>query len=441
MTFPRILILGQAFETSSGGGITLSNLFKGWPIEKIAVATAGEQFTNVSTTICRNYYQLGDEEYIWIFPFNLFMPSVMSGSKSFDTKAELNDAKKKSKYIFRIRTLFVSNIFGPFIRWTGLFFCAMRVSLSEKFKNWLMDFKPEALYIQAGSRSRVLFAIEICDFLKIPSAIHIMDDWPSTICQKGLFKHYWNKRIDIEFRQLLNLVGLHLSISDAMTNEYRLRYNKDFIPFHNPIETEIWLKYCKSDFEINENDLSVLYAGRIGEGISESIFEVASAIDEMRSKGQNIKLYIQAPTVKSGVIKLLKKHCCVVINPTVDYNQIPEIFSSADILLLANDFNPDGLNYLKFSMPTKATEYMISGTPVFVYAPKESAVSRFFMHNECGFCVSEENKDEIIQGLKYLIKDTPYRKKISQNAVNLAKEKFDAKKVRKEFQQLLIYRY
>jgi glycosyltransferase involved in cell wall biosynthesis len=128
----------------------------------------------------------------------------------------------------------------------------------------------------------------------------------------------------------------------------------------------------------------------------------------------------------------------VILNPFADYSQIPAIFSNADILLLASDFSSYGIRYLRFSMPTKASEYMISGTPVMVYTPDIVAVSKFFSRNECGYCITKESKDEIIKGIRYLINNEEYRKKISFNAVNLAKERFDAVKVRAEFQKLII---
>ena len=36
MNYPKVLIIGQYFHTESGGGITMTNLFKGWDKEKIA---------------------------------------------------------------------------------------------------------------------------------------------------------------------------------------------------------------------------------------------------------------------------------------------------------------------------------------------------------------------------------------------------------------------
>lgn len=88
-------------------------------------------------------------------------------------------------------------------------------------------------------------------------------------------------------------------------------------------------------------------------------------------------------------------------------------------------------------MPTKASEYMISGTPVLVYTSDLAAVSVFFSDHECGYCISKNSEEEIIKGIKFLIDNEEYRRKISNNAVNTALHKFDALKVRGEFQNLL----
>jgi len=216
------------------------------------------------------------------------------------------------------------------------------------------------------------------------------------------------------------------------------RYNKKFIAFHNPIETEVWLPNRKTSFVLNEEHITILYCGRIGIGITDSLYEVASAIDSFENVGTSIKFHIQTPTNDPGILAQLKKYKCVVINPFAALEQLPKIFSEADILLLANDFSVQGVDYLKFSMPTKASEYMISGTPVLVYAPDESAVSKIFNQNECGYCINKQGSEGIIRAIRFLISNEEYRKKISRNAVLLAKEKFDAQKVRKEFQKLLI---
>jgi glycosyltransferase involved in cell wall biosynthesis len=431
--YPRVLIFGQPFNNYSGGGITLTNLFKGWPKDKIAVANMGHGLSNITTDICDTYYQLGKEEHKWKFLLNLFQKTFPSGLKSFGPKTgtQLNHHNSQA------RNKFVNRFFYPLLKWLGLFHSMSKISLSQKFKDWLSEFKPEVLYVQIASRETLLFASQLVDYLEIPSVNHAMDDWPSTIKTKGLFKHYWFKKIDAELKQFIDKVDLHLSISEAMSDEYFKRYNKRFIPFHNPVDTEVWLPHVKKSYDLNKEKITILYSGRIGIGITESLIDVASAIDAIKNEPVNINLHIQTFTKDPDILNKLQKFHCVVINPFAAYEQLPKIFSAADILLLANDFSVKGLVYLKYSMPTKASEYMISGTPVLLYAPKETAISKFFMKNDCGCCVTEPNSAEIRNALDHLIRDENYRRRLGQNAVALALKKFDQDKVRNEFQRFL----
>jgi len=431
--FKRVLIFGQPFNNFSGGGITLANLFKGWPSDKIAVTFLGHGLFNVTTDICQTYYQLGREEHKWIFPFSLIQRKFESGLKTFDPSKEVT-----INYIQKgLRYQLVNDIFYPFLRWIGVFHFASRISISEKFKDWLLEFGPEILYLQVSTREELLFANELIDFQNWPSVIHVMDDWPSTISNKGLFKTFWAKKIDKELKALFERIDLHLSISDAMSAEYLQRYGKTFLPFHNPIETEAWLLHSKREYSLRKEYVRILYSGRIGIGITESLVEVASVLESINSEGYNVKLHIQTPTREPTVLSQLKRFTSVIINPFADLKDIPKIFSEADILVLATDFQKEGLEYLKFSMPTKASEYMISGTPILVYSPEESAVSKFFTQNECGLCVTKHDNEVLANAFKFLIDNKGYREKISKNAVHYALEKFDAQKVRYEFQHLI----
>jgi glycosyltransferase involved in cell wall biosynthesis len=432
--FPKVLIFGQPFNNYSGGGITLTNLFKGWPKDKIAVTYIGHGLFNATTDVCDTYYQLGKEEHKWKLPFNLFQRKFPSGLKSFEEKAEVPINFIQTGIRYRL----VNRVFYPLLRWIGLFHFATKISISDRLMSWLSEFKPEILYLQVTARDEINFAEELISYLKRPSIIHIMDDWPSTISKKGLFKKYWSEKIDKEFRALLDRVDLHLSISDAMSVEYKKRYNKDFVAFHNPIETEVWVPFKKSRFTLDAEHITILYSGRIGFGITDSLFEIAKAIDSINNEGFNIKLHIQTPTKDPKILNQLRRFNSVVINPFASLGSLPKIFSEADILLLANDFSVHGVDYLRFSMPTKAPEYMISGAPVLVYSAEETAVSKFFSKYNCGFCVTKQGPEEITKALKFMLNNEEYRKEISKNAFNLAEEKFDANHIKKEFQNLLI---
>ena len=70
MELPRVLIFGHAFNKKHGGGITLSNLFRGWPGDRIAVVATGHAMYSLSTDVCQTFYQLGSDEFSWRFPLN-----------------------------------------------------------------------------------------------------------------------------------------------------------------------------------------------------------------------------------------------------------------------------------------------------------------------------------------------------------------------------------
>ena len=435
MDFPRVLIYGQPFNNRHGGGITLTNLFKGWPKNKIAVADTGHMMYDITTEVCDKYYQMGSDEYKWLFPFNLIQKKYPSGLKSINSEKAKSSKKAKSN----LRYAVVNNVFYPFLQWFGVFHFIIRIKMSTQFRNWLSEFKPDLLYLQVTTRESVLFVSGLIDYLKVPAVIHFMDDWPSTIAGNGLFRHYWGRKIDKELKCLLNKVDLHLSISDAMSAEYKERYSKNFIAFHNPIDTGFWLPHTKEDFSVEKENVKILCSGRIGQnGVSESLIEVATAIDKMNEDGFRIKFHIQTSTKEKAILERLGKHGCVVFNKFADYSQLPVIFSNVDLLLIANDFNSMSQLYLKYSMPTKASEYMISGTPVMVYSSEVTAVSKFFREFECGYCVSIQGEEEIMKALQFFIDNKEYRERISKKAVQVALDKFDASRVREQFQSLLV---
>jgi glycosyltransferase involved in cell wall biosynthesis len=431
--YPKIFIFGAPFNSFSGGGITLSNLFKGWPKEKIAVSSTGHVLQDVSTDVCNVFYLLGRDEQRWLFPFNLFQKSFPSGLMKFDKHASSNFVGSKAS----IRQMLVDKIFYPVIHWIGLFHCLSEISFSQNFKKWLDDFAPDILYLQVSSREDILFALQIYDYLKIPAVIHMMDDWPSTISRNGLLKKYWKRKIDKEFRLLLDRMNLYLSISHAMSAEYRKRYNREFIPFHNPIDISKFIR-VKGNKTVNENIFRIVYLGRIGVANKHSIESFANAVSKHKMDSYTVELEIFTPGVNYRESKIIGSLENVKILPPVSHEKVPALLTQYDLLLLPLDFTRQGFKYSQYSIPTKASEYMISGTPIIIFAPGETAISKFCSENECGYCITENSEKSIHEGIDFLITNTEYREKISHKAVELATKLFDANSVRKEFQQLLI---
>ncbi|MDP4283513.1 MAG: group 1 glycosyl transferase [Bacteroidota bacterium] len=430
MTLPRVLIFGQPFNRNSGGGITLSNLFNGWEKDKIAVACTGHMTNNLTTDICNHYYQLGNKEQKWVFPFNKFQKKFESGVLKITNNAqEFNQIPSKPG----IRKRFVDQIFYPSLRYFGLFYNISSIKLSNEFCRWLNEFKPDILYVQVSERDAILFAQALQSFLKIPMIIHIMDDWPTTISSKGIFKNYWRKKIDKEFRELLNRASLLMSISDAMASEYKDRYGKKFITFHNPINIEFWKQQQRNHYDLN-NPPSILYAGRIGIGIETSLELIARSIHNVNKELRiSIKFILQT----QDKLTWFNQYNFVEHRPFVSYIELPKKFSEADLLILPYDFSKKSIDFIRYSMPTKAPEYMISGTPILIFAPEMTAIVKYAQKLKWAKVVTQKNTKELEEAIKFLLQNKIERTTLANNAKQIAEKNHDSIIITNNFRKVI----
>lgn len=433
MRLPKVLILNQPFVTNTGGGITMSNLFSGWDKDKLAVTCLGYVLTKeIDPDICNNYYQLGSEERKWSFPFNLLSRKYNSGQIKFSdlSKDKVIEESTKSKS----RVGFLNKYLNPFLEYVGLVHVITKLELSPKFREWLDEYNPEVIYAQCSTRESILFCIAIHQYLNKPFVFHMMDDWPSLIGIKGFMSNYWQRKIDSEFKTLLDLTDVHLGICDYMREAYSERYGKDFATFHNPINLEFWKKGQKSNYDLTENP-TILYAGRIGLGIDTALKSIAEAISNINKELHiSMKFLIQAQAAPSWI----KNYANVEHKEFVPYDQLPYEFGSTDFLILPYDFSPESLAYIKYSMPTKASEYMASGSPIIIYAPEETALVQYAKKNSWASIITEQDTTALTAALKKLILDKAYRENFAATAKKLAEKRHDTKVVTKDFQKTIM---
>jgi len=431
MSPPKVLILNQPFNSNTGGGITLSNLFQNWENDQLAVACSG-YLLNSDTDFnrCNNYYQLGSEERTWIFPFNLISRSYYSGAIHTIQNEALEDKVVLSKSTFKSR---LAGKLQPLFDYSGFSYFQATTGLSPKFCKWMDSINPDVLYVQANIREDILLAIQVCDYLKIPMVFHMMDDWPMLVGLSGLFSNYWKNKIDTEFRILIGKANLLMGISDYMCEEYEKRYQKPFITFHNPINLNFWKRSQRHIYELPEYP-TILYAGRLGLGIDSSLKTIADAIELVNKElFMNVKFAVQAQDAPEWI----RNHENIVLKGFVKYDELPGIFSKADLLILPYDFSAESLSYIKYSMPTKAPEYMASGTPIAIFAPQDTALVQYAEKFKWAEVVVDDNTRVLADRLKELFSDRQLREKIANNAKRIAETRHDAAIVAQKFQDVL----
>jgi glycosyltransferase involved in cell wall biosynthesis len=432
--YPKILIIGQSFNKKSGGGVTISNLFKGWPKDRLAVASNTNLYSDLDTSVCDTYYQLGYNNKLHPFPLNIILPKIQCGLLSVKQNADEDAADVVAARAGKYK--FVYNAITALLHFFGLYNILYKLKITPYFSAWVKEYKPDVIYTQLASLELIRFTENLRAETGKPIAIHIMDDWPLTINKPGLLYNYWQNKIDTEFRQLLNKSQLLMSISNRMSDEYRSRYGKEFIPFHNPIDINFWKPKTAKDYSINSHFI-VLYAGRIGFGIENSITEIAEAVNEVAAQKNNIEFHIQ-----TGDTEALKKLVSFTdkikwIKPTA-YNELPVKFASADLLLLPQDFDDKSVRFLRFSFPTKVSEYMISGTPVLVYGDESTGLTKYALQDKWAYVITQNKKQELVKAITELYENQHLRKELAQRAQKIAEEREDAEIVREAFRKVFI---
>lgn len=427
----KILIIGQTLDKLTGGGITISNLLSGIHSENIAVITSPKQAPKTNDELCRRVYQLGTEELKVKFPLSLLYPAYKSGPVKVIEQNSNRLSIENSKRV-TARAIFIT-----LAHFFGIYHFLYKLELSGKLRTWIQEFNPDFIYTQLSTRELINFTEVITNEYKKPLIIHIMDDWLLTINKVGIFRHMWDRIIDKEFRNLLKLTNSRLCISDAMSEEYSKRFGGSWLSFHNPVMNERWIPFQKNTYT-KGLVFKILYSGRIGNANINSILAFCELINELKRNGMSIVFSIYSPEYNLEKFRKYDDSPAILLNKPLKHDEMPELYSKFDLLFLPIDFDKLSIKFTRFSMPTKISEYMISGVPILIHAPEEIAIVKFAAKYNIAIISSKNGIGSLREILLDLINNDEARQKVALNAVSVASDKFDGIKVRKNFQSLFM---
>lgn len=434
-TLPKVLIYGETFKNIGGGGITLNTLFGDWPTDNIFMLN--DRFGETSNAHFAQYYQLGHlENKSFLHKFG-FITGNRSGAhkvhknRSQKTITTQNNSLFKGKLYFKLKELFIS-----FLNLAGIFDSFFQFKVSPELILWIKEIKPDIIYFQPSTIENIKFINELHQLSGIPYVVHVMDNFLDI---KTLSKKL-NTKTSIAVKQLLvDLVkksNLCMGICEEMCKQYGKEFNRTFFSFQHAVDKKFWFR----NYSVRTNPLPfiILYAGRTSIGTSNSLFLLAQAIDNCNKNFNcNFEFQVQSTSRAPGLLKRFSKYNCVRISKPVPYNNLPDRYTEADLLVLPMDFDKDSLNYIKYSMPTKVPEYLISGVPIFVLAHEITALYKYAKSEHWAFTNSTVNESDIETLLLDIRNNYEKRVEISETAKLVGKRNHDINTVRESFKQLI----
>lgn len=419
---PRVLIVGIGFSGSDGGGITLTNLFSKFSKENLAVVLPFSSSPAEKSSQYASVYQLGGNELV-INPFGLYNKKTNPDQPTSVTRS-VGSSRVESGFGFFVRYI---------ARILGLNHAYRQCRISSDLADFIDEFSPDVLYCQLARVDMIRLVKRITDKSGLPLVIHIMDDWPVTINRPNLLYLYWRKKIDQEFRQLINRSSLLLGISDEMCREYRKRYHRNFTAFHNPVDIQKWSGRTKHDLSVGKV-CKIIYFGSLSIYTNQySIEDFARAVDWMNRSGQKIEFDIYSFQSNAKVSKKFNKLRGVNLHKPFPYSDLTKIIPRYDLCLLPLNINKFTNKFAKLSISTKMAECMISGVPTIVYAGKETALYKTAKKDGWAFPVGERDQKSLKAAIGTLTNSLEIRKRISEKAVNFAIENFGIDQVSDAF--------
>lgn len=290
--------------------------------------------------------------------------------------------------------------------------CALKDVIS-KFDPELILYRPVP---DAGALHRLAMET-IRSQPHIPLVTWIMDDWPERLRSDDPDQF---EALSSDWTWLLQQSTLRLSISDAMSAAFQVRYGFDFLPFANGVDPSEWTTAGRGH---PGGPFLLRYAGALADNMTAaSVLRVAEAVEELAENGCQIRLEIQTKPLwknaQAGNFAHLK-HSSFQTSPLAaeDYR---EWLASADAVLIAYNFDRRSLDYIGLSMANKLPECLASGAPLVAHGPAETATIAHLKQLGCGLIVETPDKEVLKRELERLIYNPEYCRQLAKKGQKVA---------------------
>jgi len=400
MYYPKVLVVANnSFSRTDNNGRTLSNLFIGWPREKLAqfcISTDGPNYE-----VCNNYYCVTDSE---VLNSRIhFRKARRNTLEPFDRKEPIGADGKGKKTAFR---MLVRDLLWNRDVWD-----------TKDFSQWVTEHNPELILVLFSDASFILdIAASLSQKLDVPLIMYNTEGFyffkKNYFRTKTIFDWLWFPIYQRRYRRSVEAMMKHVCYSiylnDLLKDDYNNKFNDNSIVLY----TTSTLEATDRSFE---DELIFSYLGNLTHDRPKALIEIA---DVLQSINPSWRLNVYGKTLNKNDESLLKEHAGISYRGFVQYDEVLNMVRESQILFHAESQEKKLQESLKYGFSTKIADSISSGACFVLYASKDLACSKYIQETGAGWFASD--KQTLRACIEEIVFDPTRRNEVLKKAKEIA---------------------
>ncbi len=334
----------------------------------------------------------------------------------FDTPRLTSTLQREESSFQRLKNFAKrSRFLGPLFRFISLFY--LPFNIVRHGRKIIKDEEIELLFAYSDHGPALISTYLLHRITKKPFYVHFYDMY-----YKNKFPWFYKLAAYFIEPRIFKSADKIFVICEGLGEYYKGRYHREVTVIHNSIPID---RSKKPQFHpAHGGPYKIAYTGTIAWPQAGAIKNLIRAVEGIRE--HEIILYLYTPHSKEYLAGLGISPSEKVIFAAGLPQEMPAIQRSVDILFVGLSFGTKYPLLINTSSPGKTYEYMISGTPLLVHAPKESWIASYAREHDFACVVDEDSVDALKRGILKLVENKDFAKSIISNAWETALLNHDA---------------
>jgi len=411
--YPRTLVINaDAIHQGSGTGITVANLFGGWPPDRLAqlYLNRGEIRGDAGCARTWRLEFVKDRVPGWRLVQKCWLP----GGKRIPPASP--DPGARGPAIPRLRGT-VRTLLDP-----------VPYRLSPDLLGEIRAFAPEAIYSCIGNMQLASLVDRLSRREGAATVVHLMDDWLATKHTDSWIWGWHRYRLVRLSSDLLRRATACLAISSQMAQEYAKVFGRPFGVFMNCVALNGADEPAPPAPHPDE-PVRFVYVGGLHLGRWQSLVEIGEALEGMEGR---LILHAPAADLDAYARGVGLPRSMEIGNP-LPPDEVRPVLRQADVAVHVESFGGAERRYTRLSVSTKIPQYMAAGRPILAYGPGDVASCQYVSAAGCGVVVGRRDRRDLTGGLCRLSTDAGLRAELGRQAWCTALRHHHAETVRERF--------